>query len=117
MNLYKVDIEIISKVSVQVQASDENAAKQQARKIALEGFTSNSQVNKSEAHLVREAPFEIGAKVKHTIFGIGTIESLSPSSSGAGQKGWSASVKFEGEHGTKGIVIMPGKNHLEPVDA
>ena len=97
MNLYRVDIEITSKASVQVQAGNEGEA-----------------IKKSKAQLVRKAAFDVGTQVEHPVFGVGTIKGMAAAGA-VGRTGWIVTVDFGGERGTKDLVIMPGRTHLQPV--
>lgn len=111
MKFFKAKVAVESEVVLNIQAEDENTALHKARKLTLSQFSEKSRISNINLSVTNESSFSLGTRIRHRIFGLGTIENLT----WAGHDCWRTTVKFD-RIGEKDIIIMPGKQFLEPVN-
>lgn len=116
MKLFKASVEIESEVELTIQAEDNEAARKKAKELALKEFPSSSRVSHVELTLTNEVDFQVGSRVRHKNFGLGVIKQLKSTTNENRDAGWRATIEFDSE-GTKEIVLMPGKQLLELIEA
>ena len=118
MKLFNVVVRVESVIELRVQAETESEARKKAEELAVASSPTSSKIVDASLELLYETPFQVGSKVKHQLFGVGTITKMAPTTSGGGEKGWRTEIEFEDKaHGVKGIHLGAGKPHLELLNA
>lgn len=118
MKLFKVVVRVENVIELRVQAESESEARKKAEALALTSSPASPKVVDASLALLYETPFQVGSKVKHQLFGVGTITEMTPATSGGGEQGWRTEIEFEDKaHGVKGMYLGAGRPHLELLNA
>lgn len=118
MKLFNVVIRVENIIELRVQAEAEYEARKKAEELVLSSSPASSKIVDTSLELLYETPFQVGSKIKHQLFGVGSITAMTPTASGGGEKGWRTEIEFEDKtHGVKGIYLGAGKPHLVLLNA
>jgi hypothetical protein len=108
---FKADVTLTQMVTVSVAADNEDAARKQARELAVQKAP-GARVSQVNLTFEGETQFQVGTKIKHFLFGEGEILELVRTTNAQGELGFRATIRFSNRN-TKEIHLPLPKDKLE----